>query len=431
MIRIIYDLKKSLLGSIGLMFMSLIMCLLLLPSCTKPPIEPVDPCEINPCDTSKLMGKLDTLWAVHVRNDNESIFNYGLINFDQHIIVNYSSIESSGLSFINKSNPDQKIQFDKPGLDAITSKDLDSTSRTILIQREAWNARISYPDGQLLAENKFTQGWSGSTYGYLLGPFYYRTRRTENDSEAYVIRSLKDDLMNWDTIYTLTRGHATGGSRPNIQSFNLWINPASGDSILIFQHRMAFPNRVDVVAYNLNQKEIEWNHDNLTSTGNSNHQQILVHENNAFFGGAKSYYCFDLLTGQIKWQYEHPEGVTPFALFQSTINPHNNSVIVKDGLDGLFSFEISTGSILWYNKEAGNSTGSYNTAPRYHNDIIYYHADASLCAVRASTGKLLWKERPFKNGSQLFYGDIVIDPERGVLYATDRKHLYCIKLYPN
>ncbi|MBK7429251.1 MAG: hypothetical protein IPI60_20590 [Saprospiraceae bacterium] len=180
-------------------------CIVLGLSCTKTPITPVNPCDTIPCDTSKLMGKLDTLWAVHVRNDNESIDNYGLINFDQHIIVNYSSIESSGLSFINKSDPYEKIQYDKPGLDAITSMDLDSITRTLLIQREAWNARISYPNATLLIEHKFTEGWSSNTYGHLLGGHYYRSRRTENDSIGFLIRSHKDDLLRWDTIYTLVR----------------------------------------------------------------------------------------------------------------------------------------------------------------------------------------------------------------------------------
>ena len=427
MTRKTLDFYRSFYGGLGLICMSFMLCLLQLPSCIKPPFEPIDPCEINPCDTSKLMGKLDTLWAVPVRKDDLSFANYGLISYKQHIIVNYSSIESSGLALIDKGNPIQKIEYDKPGLDLITSMDLDSASNTLLIQREAWNARISYPDAQLLNENKFTQGWSGSTYGYLLGPFYYRTRRTENDSEAYVIRSSKDDLVNWDTIYTLTRGQVTGGSRPNIQSFNLWINPDSGDTILIFQHRMAFPNRVDVVAYNLNLKKIEWKHDDLTRLGDSNHQQIFIHENKAYFGGGTAFYCFAMTDGNIIWQHEHPSGIISYFLHKTVFAAQENLIIVKDGGRKLFAFDSETGSVKWVNED--NNAGSASGSPVYHNGILYYTADASLFGIRASNGELLWKERPFKNGTQDFQGEIAIDPERGVLYATDSKHLYCIRLY--
>ncbi|MBK7429252.1 MAG: PQQ-like beta-propeller repeat protein [Saprospiraceae bacterium] len=190
---------------------------------------------------------------------------------------------------------------------------------------------------------------------------------------------------------------------------------------------MAFPNRVDVVAYNLNQKKFEWKHENLTPTGNSNHQQIFIHLDFAYFAGGSIYYCLDLKSGEILWQYTHPTEVNGFLLYKPTYVENDKSIIVQDAGFMLFSLNAENGSVKWINKEdkGGHAAGS----PQLYNGIIYYVADASLCDVRASNGNLLWKERPYKNGSQLFQGDITIDPGRGVLYATDKKHLYCIRLY--
>src|SRR5690606_1345264 len=138
------------------------------------------------------------------------------------------------------------------------------------------NESFASPDGQLLSDD------------------YYATLRSTDDQKSRLIRTSFDDFDNWKTVYQLNRGSETGNSIPNIQSYNLWINPNSGDSILIFQHRMAIPDRVDVVAYNLRTLEIEWKHENLTKNGNSNHQQIFIHDNKAYFGGSLTFYCFDM-----------------------------------------------------------------------------------------------------------------------------------------
>jgi outer membrane protein assembly factor BamB len=399
-------------------------------ACTKPEVIPVNPCEVNPCDTTTLLGKLDTLWTNFILENQKGIINQGIIFNNHHIILNYVNIGAgAGLAIIDLDNLSEKKFYTKDDLGDFGNAQIDSLNQNIILQSGGYIALIKFPNGQLLNQHQFTEGWSSNTFGQLLSHNYYISRRNEDESICYLMRSKSDDLNSWETIYTLKKGVDTGNSRPNIQSYNLWIHPQSGDSILIFQHRMALPNRIDVLAWNMKTKEVVWRHDDLSIGKNSNHQQILIVNDKAYFGGGTAFYCFDMLDGEIVWQYNHPSGTNAFGLYKTAYAEAENKIIVKDASDKLFGFNALTGAVDWVRSDAGiSSVGS--GSPVYYNGIVYYTMQTLLWAVRASDGAILWSERsdkPFYKTS--FRGDVAIDPVRKVLYATDETRLFAIKLY--
>jgi hypothetical protein len=393
-------------------------------ACAKPKIEP---CEDITCDTSKLLGKLDTLWTAKIDPDDNPVSRQGIFFQNDRVVVGYSFGLTAGLSIFSPETSKMSFNFKTQEVEVIGSMHPIPSSTSIILQRSGWSTLFNVLTGDRLQTHQFTAGWSANTYGRVIGRHFYNARRSENHDTCYLIRTPFDDLTRWDTIYTLVQGPETGGSRPNVQSFNLWIHPQSSDSILIFQHRMAFNDRVDVLAYNLNSRMILWKHENLTPDGNSNHQQIYIHDNKAFFGGSTVFYAFDLLTGKILWTFNEPRGHNSFMIDDPTYCPITNALIVRGGTK-LYSFVPNTGSLNWSIDIGGNSDSG---SPTVYKGIIYITSDHRLMAIRSLDGTILYKE--FENGPKwgtpTFGRNIVIDSTRNCLYVTDRLRLYAIKLY--
>jgi outer membrane protein assembly factor BamB len=395
--------------------------------CSKQHIEPNNPCAPSPCDTAKLLGKLDTIWTQFILDNKSIIGDQSIHSFGDYIILGYSKFPQSFISAFHKDSIETRFQYINESIQSIGKLTIDSTNQFTILQRDGLTIRLDLPNLQVSQQHQFTQGWSANTFGQLIGNQYYTTRRNYDDTECYLIRASVDDLTRWDTVYTLVQGPQTGDSRPNVQSYNLWIHPQTGDSILIMQHRMAFPTRADVLAFNLSKREVVWKHENLTPDGNSNHQPIFIHDNKAYYGGSKVFYCFDLLNGKVLWTFDEPRGFTSFTIHQPAYCPKTNAIIVRSG-GYLNSFIPHTGSLNWRIFIDGDgSSGS----PNVHEGIIYLTSNHKLMALRSTDGKILWNE--FENGPKwgtpTFEKDIVIDPDRNCLYATDRLRLYAIKLY--
>jgi hypothetical protein len=402
------------------------VCLALMTGCTKPPVEPCDP---MPCDSipDTRLGLLDTLWTTNIDPQTRISLNFGTFYQNGHVLIGYSPDPSSaGLLIVNPDNPTSKNYFITQNVDNFGSMHPVPDRQEMILQTSGWSSRIGIPDAEHKQQHQFTLGWSSNTFGSVIGQYFFNSRRSENHDTCYLIRASVDDLTRWDTVYTLVQGLQTGDSRPNVQSYNLWIHPQTGDSILVMQHRMAFPTRADVLAFNLSKREVVWKHENLTPDGNSNHQPIFIHDNKAYFGGSKVFYCFDLITGKILWTFDDPEGKTTFMIHKTDFCPTTNSIIVRAG-GNLYSFIPNTGSLNWSVFIDGDSSSG---SPSVYNGIIYITSNLKVMAIRASDGKILWRE--FENGPKWgtpsFRGDIAIDPERKCFYVVDRLRLYAIKL---
>ena len=395
--------------------------------CDDDPILPVDNCPNPPCSDDpppNKIGDLDTLWSVPISESYTGTEHIKVINGIVYFSVGANLIAydaASGEEIWNWSDP----VFDSRAL----SFEICELDGLVILQNGSRMVSVDLITGKTLKfYNQNIPNFGAMARGALLGDYYYYTRLKDGRSAAKLVRSHKDDLQNWEPIYSLINGEDTGGSWPFIESYNLWVNPTSGDSVLVFQHRMAVPNRVDVVAISLNTRETLWRHNDINVSGNSNHQQMLVMNDKAYIMAAEVVIAYDMFTGDVVWKHFDPGLVIAYMFHNFAYAESIDALIVKGATSRLYALDPETGAEkLFVPDGSSNSVGS--GSPLYHNGIIYYNTIGHLHAIKASTGVFLWKERSYMKHNSGFNGDIGIDEDNGLLFAADGYYLYAIKMY--
>lgn len=262
----------------------------------------------------------------------------------------------------------------------------------------------------------------------------YSNRALEDEYTNYLVKiNMETGVL--DTLFSITD---TTCFKAGIESAILWQNPSSGDSLLLFQNRqyrftgsLCAPNtaswgRVDIYAYNLSKRKMEWKQANVTpETGSSSVFPLIITDNKAFFQGDKQGILFDCATGKIIWQrFFQNEG---FVQTNSIIA--ENKVIMKSETNNMIALDINNGEIVWENPKASSSS----TNMIYHKGRVYWEGDQDgygvLRGIRVSNGKIEWTFFP-KNGGSSTYGlsGIAIDHENDLLYSSDLKYMQCIRL---
>jgi len=404
----------------------LFLSILLFASCEKDPISDPADCPNPPCTDepapSKL-GKLDTLWSVPISESYAGTEHIRVIDG-----VVYFSVGPSILA-LNSSNGKKLYKWNDPDFGRQSSFEVCNSTMQVILQRQSRIRSVDLVSGTTLASyhQRIDGYWAGQR-GALLGDYYYYTQLKNDRSHAILLRSHKIDLQNWEKVYELFQGDDTRGSWANVESYNLWINPDDGDSVLVFQHRMAVPDRVDVVAFSLKTREILWRHNDVNTSGNSNHQQMLVMNDKAYIMAAEVVIAYDMFTGEVVWEHFDRNLTISFMFHKFEYAGSIDALIVKGASPRLYALDPETGEEKLFIEDAGANSVNAGS-PLYHNGIIYYITEISLHAVEAATGKILWKERSFMNPNSGFNGDIGIDAENGLLFAADGYFLYAIKAY--
>ena len=401
---------------------------ILLSSCCKDDTcdLPKDPCELNPCNdtTGMLMGKLDTLWTEKIQGITGSVVTKNLFIENSDVILGGSGSMNAFVMKFQSQNGNEMWRWISEEKSFPVSH---LHKNQLILQNEIDIYAVTSTQGILERQFREPLNSAAHSYGQVLGNYFYFTIRSKDNVQAWLIRSHVSDLQNWDTVYHLKSDEAINFNRPNIQSYNLWLDPISGDSILIFQHRML--NRVDVLAWNMSKREVKWRHDDITNLGNSNHQQILIYDNKAYFGGGTTFYCFEIISGQILWKYDHPSGINSFMLYNPVVAEDEKLIVVKDAGGEFRGFDLMTGTVRMFSAGSGSSTAS-SGSPIYYKGVVYFTERGLLYAIRATNGSLLWSERSSRHpmGSTSFQGELAIDRERGILYATDEDELFAIRV---
>ncbi len=232
----------------------------------------------------------------------------------------------------------------------------------------------------------------------------------------------------WDTVFTLYRD-SIGGYTPFIESPTLWINP-QGEEVLLFQNRSwnfdTSDGKIDFYAYNLSTQKVQFILEDIDPSGNSNVVTPLVDGNYAYFLGARSVSCIDLLEGNVVWQnLFYGDGAHALT---SNLLIVGNKLIVKQDHDLISAFDKFSGDEEWIRGEAG-FTPSHMA---YHDGIIYYTADGDgkLFAVNASNGRIIWAEDSPNEGEvpASFNGGVAIDPVNRLIFVADRYYAMAFKL---
>ncbi len=416
--------KKSIMN-----ILPILLTLLLFFSCEKDSLPDPDDCPNPPCNdepASSKLGVLDTLWSVQISDnylgtEHIKVLN-GILYFSAgSYLIAYETTTGNKLwEWYDPAFGRRALSFEK-------CKD----GHSAILQNFSRIMKVDLSNGQTITSyHQDIPNFGSNARGILLGDYAYYTQLKNDRSHANLVRSHKNDLQNWEVVYDLVQGEDTRGSWANMESYNLWVNPNNGDSVLVFQHRMAVPDRVDVVAFSLNTREILWRHNDINTSGNSNHQQMLVMNDKAYIMAAEVVIAYDMFTGEVVWEHFAHDLAIRFMFHKFGFAESINAILVKGNSHRLYGLDPETGEKNLFVEDATfDSVGS--GSPTYHNGIIYYTTYGQLHAIRAATGEILWKEDSSMRHNTGFNGDIAIDKENGVLFAADGYYLYAIRAYGN
>jgi outer membrane protein assembly factor BamB len=265
----------------------------------------------------------------------------------------------------------------------------------------------------------------------VVGNYLYHSWEIEQvteDSIAWLMRSPIDHAQ-WDTVFTI---HRENGYSVNIEPPVLWMSPV-GDSVLIFQNRSLnftlLKSRVDLLAFNLTTKTLNWRINDFVNTGESTSNAPIIHNNQCIFMGDKTVYSVNLLNGQKQWEYtvSGDPGLNNLATASCIVV--NNKIYLKT-TGGLFSsLDAITGQLIWKNDDAGFNPSQLI----FYKNKLYYMADHKIYCVDATNGKVLYtlaspNENRIDQRGILYEGGLVIDPSTNLMYFADSYYATCIKV---
>ena len=398
-----------------------------------PPCNDTDPCAVDACQPENCVEDttfvgLDTLWKTNMEGGS---IRHMLMDAN-NIYVNVLTSESFYIASYDRSTGKRNWKF---------SNELGSISAFALYEDQIiaqnFNALVALDKetGQELIRHNIRIGKTSTTYGYILGSYYYTSMLKGDESEAYLVRSQASDLQNWEIVYTVTK-ESVNGSQPDVESTNRWVNPITQDEILVFQHRMAFPNRVDFVAYNLTADSLLWWHEEIDENANSNIRQITISQGRAYFQGTSKLRCFDIATGDLIWETNYGpwnQGGKFFAAGSIVFTASEEIMVIKYG-SGLLALNALTGEELWdkNDDDIRNVSSFFMTM---YNDIVFFTHPGNglsysgpLWAIRASDGEEIWMKSTDFTTTGDFNGPVLIDEERLLFYTRHEGNLIAFRM---
>ncbi len=413
----------------GMSMLTIWTCLLLLAGCDKNCLPEPDPCEINPasCDTIEPVTKLDILWRIPVNPDT----SFGLPDLKLISTGLLGNFAPAGNAFLQLHDVDNEgaVKWKWQGFQRSNFTTVAEGGPGSYVICKSWEHRATVNPASGQTNQQASSPHNSNPRAWIIGDRLFFEESNDQDTEAWLLMASLDDIGRFDTIYTLGE-EVFDRAGKSIESVNAWIDPVSGDSILVFQHRMhnfqQQRNRVDVLAYNLTQRKVEWQHEDIEPRGQSSVRQVFIHEDKAYFQGSNTIYCFDLLNGgEIRWYNRYLSPLRSFGNSNIVYAKEEDLIIYKNDGEFLTAVDPLTGTVKWEISNAG--AGAYPMI--YHAGIVYYTTGGSLYAVRAFNGEVMWSERsPSRVSTPIFSGTVAVDPERGLLYACDRYYVMAIRL---
>jgi outer membrane protein assembly factor BamB len=411
--------------------MILFSLLFLLISCQKEPLPPAPP-------PPPISGKLKVQWQTPVTPDTsrhtsrpECIIGENIV-FSSNFILPSATVQS-----LNAETGKEQWRyngFDSP-IDGFVNFQVSGIHDKVIVNNWSYTYALDANTGSRFWSSIISgNSIGGGSQGRLIGEYLYKANfygpKPKSQSESVVRTHYLSG--NWDTLLTIT---APDSFYLNIGLPVLWINPV-GDSILILRDGMlrdvlATPyegryNLVNIYAWNMTQKKFEWILNDFQDEPFVGSLPI-VDNNKLYLITFKDLYCLDLANGNVLWKQSFPTQIG-----NSGMVLHKDFVIVQSAFDGMWAIDKNTGLIRWFNRDTYGSTFWLS----YFDGVVYFTSTGSsrLWAVNAENGQTIWDEvspNAYSNRTPdagFAFSDVVIDPDRRVLYIADRYYMMCIAL---
>ncbi len=284
-----------------------------------------------------------------------------------------------------------------------------------------------------------TEGFSGMPRSALINNQIYHTRTINppNGDFAELFRT-NINQGNWESLFTVNKSE-NNDFASSFESYAIWKNPQTGDSILLFQNRQTQffahgKSKVDLFGLNLRTRQVEWKIDSIDYEGNSSVSPILVLGDKAYFMGMINLFCIDPAVGKVVWKKHFNQGDTigySETFLHSKLVAVNNMLIVKPALRKMYAFDLQTGAEIWRSDDG--CKGSSDT--QVYKDWIFIpsQGEGDVWVHRISDGKLVTRLRsPHHNSTEFpnayIATPIAIDQATGYLYCTDGYFIMCFKI---
>ena len=397
-----------------------------------PPCNEANPCANNACEPENCVEDttfvgLDTLWKTDMEGGNIK----DMYIDDESIYVNVLTNNSFYIASYSRSTGDLNWRYSNE-LGYVGTINLYEG----LIIGQTWNNVFSLnkKTGEEIKKVSISNITAKTSEGYVLKDYYYTTRGPRNRGTC--IRSHVNDLENWEEVYQITQAEIDG-FEPNTVSYNLWDNPETRDEILVFQHRMAFPDgRIDLMAYNMTADSVLWWHKDIDEGGNSNQRQITLSQGRAYFQGTSKLRCFDIASGDLIWETNYGpwnQGGKFFAAGSIVFTASKEIMVIKYAT-GLLALNALTGQQLW-DKNDDDIHNTINFWMTMYNDIVFFtHVgngltyNGPLWAIRASDGEEIWMKSTDFVTTGNFNGPVLIDEERLLFYTRHEGNLIAFRM---
>jgi outer membrane protein assembly factor BamB len=256
---------------------------------------------------------------------------------------------------------------------------------------------------------------------------YFSLLEDKDKTINHVVRT-HGDRLSWDTVFTY---HGQPGWLPYLEPPELWVRP-DGDSILFMQDRTSDTSklnyRVNMIAYNLSQRKIEWESIDISPSQNSAIYSPKIEGNNLILGLQYHVVNLDINTGEILWMVE--VGDARDHILSCEILAKDGTVFVNPQYNHMLAIDIESGMTNWeyFNGEHVGRSGQH--LDYYDGRVIKdagEHFD-EIVGLRPKNGSIAWTYKSKKPNSEFGYSKFIIHEDEKLLFVQNLIGIICIQL---
>ena len=409
-------------------YFSLLMLLLLLSACEKPPIvPPVVPPDPPPCGDFCDTTVLKFLWQQPIGQDTGNYLSDVPVIFGDNVIITKMFGGPHDIVKMFNGNDGQLLwSWENPTdiSDGEEISDMKSYENKLVVCAGSQVNLLNMNTGTMLwRSDVMIKNGCGIPRINLISDQIYHTHSAcgiFKDSVNYLVRT-SVSAPKWDTIFHLSVD--SNWNFPTIHPGVLWVNPV-GDSVYLFQNRAIshHSDRVDFIALSLQSRKVLWRLDSIDAV--SSITLPYVYQNRIYFLGHHTLFCIDPANGSIIWHRDFPAG-----LYTTNILVAENKLVIHPNNHSLYALDPATGATLW---STINTGGADAYLEYYHGHVFYASEGSGDIYIHNIKNGALVKKLGTPNGMKYtdasFSNPLAIDQENGRLYVTDWHFVVCYQI---